>query len=71
MDEAENVSEMESGETSGTETNTQNNTGENIVENINVQVGDVVFSEILEENEVVTAFVEILGVIQDWGILMI
>ncbi len=55
-----NVPEMKSGETSGTETNIQNNTEENIVENINVQVGDVVFSATLEENEAVTAFVEMM-----------
>lgn len=56
----ENVLEMEPDETSGTEANIQNNTEENIVENINVQVGDVVFSATLEENEAVTAFVEMM-----------
>ncbi len=55
-----NVPEMKSGETSGTETNIHNNTEENIVENMNVQVGDVVFSATLEENEAVTAFVEMM-----------
>ncbi len=58
--ETENAPEMEPGETSGTETNIQNNTEENIVENINVQVGDVVFSATLEENEAATAFVEMM-----------
>ncbi len=55
-----NVPEMKPDETSGTETNIQNNTEENIVENMNVQVGDVVFSATLEENEAVTAFVEMM-----------
>ena len=60
MGETENVLEIETGEMSGAETNMQNNTEENTVENINVQVGDVVFSATLEENEAVTAFVEMI-----------
>ena len=60
MGETEKVAEIEHGEMSGAETNIQNNTEENTVEDINVQVGDVVFSATLEENEAATAFVEMM-----------
>ncbi len=42
------------------ETDIQNNTEENTVTNMNVQVGDVVFSATLEENEAVSALVEMM-----------
>lgn len=58
--EAESVQETERNETSVAETNIQNNTEENKVANMNVQVGDVVFSATLEENEAVSALVEMM-----------
>ena len=51
--------DMDSMET-GAETDIQNNTEENKVANMNVQVGDVVFSATLEENETVSALVEMM-----------
>ena len=60
MSETEIMPETESGETVGTETDIQNNTEENEVTNMNVQVGDVVFSATLEENEAVSALVEMM-----------
>ena len=47
-------------ETTGAETDTQNGVEEGTIMNINVQVGDAVFSATLEENEAVTAFVEMM-----------
>ncbi len=47
-------------ETTGTETGTRNGAREENVMNMNVQVGDAVFSATLEENEAVTAFVEMM-----------
>ena len=47
-------------ETGTAETDIQNNTEENKVANMNVQVGDVVFSATLEENEAVSALVEMM-----------
>ena len=47
-------------ETTGAETGTQNGAREENVMNMNVQVGDAVFSATLEENEAVTAFVEMM-----------
>ncbi len=47
-------------ETDTAETDIQNNTEENKVANMNVQVGDVVFSATLEENETVSALVEMM-----------
>ena len=47
-------------ETGAAETDIQNNTEENEVTNMNVQVGDVVFSATLEENEAVSALVEMM-----------
>ncbi len=47
-------------ETDTAETDIQNNTEENKVANMNVQVGDVVFSATLEENEPVSALVEMM-----------
>ena len=47
-------------ETTGAETDTQNGVEEGNVMNMNVQVGDAVFSATLEENEAVTAFVEMM-----------
>ncbi len=58
--EAESVQETERNETSVAETDIQNNTEENKVANMNVQVGDVVFSATLEENEAVSALVELM-----------
>ena len=58
--EAESVQETERNETSVAETDIQNNTEENKVANMNVQVGDVVFSATLEENEAVSALVEMM-----------
>lgn len=55
----ENAREAESvNETDTVETDIQNNMEENKVANMNVQVGDVVFSATLEENEAVSALVE-------------
>ena len=51
--------DMDSMET-GAETDIQNNTEENKVANMNVQVGDMVFSATLEENEAVSALVEMM-----------
>ena len=51
VSEAESVQETERNETSAAETDIQNNTEENKVANMNVQVGDVIFSATLEENE--------------------
>ena len=47
-------------ETDTAETDIQNNTEENKVANMNVQVGDVVFLATLEENEAVSALVEMM-----------
>ena len=47
-------------ETGAAETDIQNNTEENTVTNMNVQVGDVVFSATLEENEAVSALLEMM-----------
>lgn len=47
-------------ETAGAETDTQNGVEEGNVMNMNIQVGDAVFSATLEENEAVTAFVEMM-----------
>ena len=58
--EAESVQETEMNETGAAETDIQNNTEENTVTNMNVQVGDVVFSATLEENETVSALVEMM-----------
>ena len=58
--EAEFVKETERNETDTAETDIQNNTEENKVANMNVQVGDVVFSATLEENEAVSALVEMM-----------
>ena len=58
--EAESVQETERNETSVAETDIQNNTEENEVTNMNVQVADVVFSATLEENEAVSALVEMM-----------
>ncbi len=43
-----------------TRSNIPNNTEENTVTNMNVQVGDVVFSATLEENEAASALVEMM-----------
>ncbi len=58
--EAGTVQKTEMNETDTTETDIQNNTEENKVANMNVQVGDVVFSATLEENEAVSALVEMM-----------
>lgn len=58
--EAESAKETERNETDMAETDIQNNTEENKVANMNVQVGDVVFSATLEENEAVSALVEMM-----------
>ncbi len=58
--EAGAVQETERNETDTAETDIQNNTEENKVANMNVQVGDVVFSATLEENEAVSALVEMI-----------
>lgn len=58
--EAEPVQETRISETDTEETDIQNNTEENKVANMNVQVGDVVFSATLEENEAVSALVEMM-----------
>ena len=58
--EAESVQETERNEMDTTETNIQNNMEENKVENMNVQVDDMVFSATLEENEAVSALVEMM-----------
>ena len=58
--EAEFVKETERNETDTAETDIQNNTEENKVANMNVQVGDVVFSATLEENEAVSVLVEMM-----------
>ena len=73
VDESENVEESveaasEAGSVQGTEmnktdtaeTDIQDNMEENKVENMKVQVGDVVFSATLEENEAVSALVEMM-----------
>ena len=60
VSEAESVQETERNETSAAEIDIQNNTEENKVANMNVQVGDVVFSATLEENEAVSALVEMM-----------
>ncbi len=52
--------ETERNETDTAETDIQNSTEENKVANVNVQVGDVVFSATLEENEAVSALVEMM-----------
>lgn len=58
--ETESVQQTEMNETGAAETDIQNNTEENTVTNMSVQVGDVVFSAILEENEAVSALVEMM-----------
>lgn len=58
--EAESVQETKMNEMDTAETDIQNNTEENKVANMNVQVGDVVFSATLEENEAVSALVEMM-----------
>ena len=58
--EAESVQETERNEMDTAETDIQNNMEENKVANMNVQVGDVVFSATLEENEAVSALVEMM-----------
>lgn len=58
--EAESVKQTEMNETGEAETDIQNNTEENTVTNMSVQVGDVVFSATLEENEAVSALVEMM-----------
>lgn len=58
--EAGAVQENERNETDTAETDIQNNAEENKVANMNVQVGDVVFSATLEENEAVSALVEMM-----------
>lgn len=60
MSETETMPETEPGETAVPETDVRNNTEENEVTNMNVQVGDVVFSATLEENEAVSALVEMM-----------
>ena len=60
VSEAQSVQETERNETSAAETDIQNNTEENKVANMNVQVGDVIFSATLEENEAVSALVEMM-----------
>lgn len=52
--------ETEPGETAVPETDVRNNTEENEVTNMSVQVGDVAFSVTLEENEAVSALVEMM-----------
>lgn len=52
--------ETDRNETDTAETDIQNSTEENKVANMNVQVGDVVFSATLEENEAVSALVEMM-----------
>ena len=54
------MQETERNETDTAETDIQDNMEENKVENMNVQVGDVVFSATLEENEAVSALVEMM-----------
>ena len=54
------VQETERNETDTAETDIQDNMEENKVENMKVQVGDVVFSATLEENEAVSALVEMM-----------
>ena len=58
--EAESAKETEMNETDTAETDIHNNTEENKVANMNVQVGDVVFSATLEENEAVSALVQMM-----------
>ena len=60
MSGAEAVPETEPGETAVPKTDVRNNMEENEVTNMNVQVGDVVFSATLEENEAVSALVEMM-----------
>ena len=58
-EDGETVPEMEMSETVGTEADIQNG-AEEAVMNMKVQVGDAVFSAILEENEAVASFVEMM-----------
>ena len=58
--QAGSVQETERNKTDTAETDIQDNMEENKVENMNVQVGDVVFSATLEENEAVSALVEMM-----------
>lgn len=60
MSGAEAVPKTEPGETAVPVTDVRNNTEGNEVTNMNVQVGDVVFSATLEENEAVSALVEMM-----------
>ena len=55
--EAETIPETE---TTGAKTDTRNGVEEETIMNMNVQIGDAVFSATLEENEAVTAFVEMM-----------
>ena len=58
--EAESVQETRINEMDTAETDIQNNMEESKVANMNVQVGDVVFSATLEENEAVSALLEMM-----------
>ena len=58
--EAGSVQGTEMNKTDTAETDIQDNMEENKVENMKVQVGDVVFSATLEENEAVSALVEMM-----------
>lgn len=51
---------IQSGDMDAAETDTQNGMEEGTIMNMNVQIGDAVFSATLEENEAVTAFVEMM-----------
>lgn len=55
--EAETIPETE---TTDAKTDTRNGVEEETIMNMNVQIGDAVFSATLEENEAVTAFVEMM-----------
>ena len=58
--EAESVQETRINEMDTAETDIQNNMEESKVANMNVQVGDVVFSATLEENEAVSGLVQMM-----------
>ena len=58
--ETGSVQEIRINEADTAETEMQNHTEENKVANMNVQVGDMVFSTTLEENEAVSALVEMM-----------
>lgn len=57
--DGETVPDTEMSETTGTEADIQNGVEEAVM-NMKVQVGDVVFSATLEENEAVASFVEMV-----------